>query len=135
MEWSQKLWGRTRRLLLLPDCQVDEVSGRRGGASSMPLHRDKHNAFLVLEGGLDILVPEGTYEVIFKRLVARDACTIPAGTKHRMVFVTDCRALEIYTPAGLGPVDPDDIVRFDEGREGVSAECGVRSAERQPPTH
>ena len=116
MEWSTKLWGRTRRLLLLPDCQVDEVSGLRGGASSMHMHREKHNAFLILQGGMDILVPVGAGEVIFKRLVARDCVTIPAGTKHRMVFVTDCRALEIYTPAGLGPVDPADIVRFDEGR-------------------
>lgn len=116
MEWSQKIWGQTRRLLLLPDCQLDEVSGRRGGASSLHLHREKHNAFVVVSGGMDILVPIGAGEVIYKRLVARDCCTIPAGMKHRMLFAMDCRAFELYTPAGLGPVDPEDIVRFDEGR-------------------
>jgi mannose-6-phosphate isomerase-like protein (cupin superfamily) len=120
MEWSQKLWGRTRRLLVLPGYQVDEIEGRRGGESSLHLHKEKHNSFLCIEGGLDILVPFGDQEMIWKRLTPRDCVTVPAGTKHRMRFVTDCRALEIYVPLGpgSGPVDPEDIVRFDEGRSG-----------------
>lgn len=116
MEWASKLWGRTRRLLILPDCQLDEIEGKAGGASSLHRHKEKHNAFLVLAGGLDLFVSYGDTEAILKRLTTRDAFTVPAGLKHRMVFLTDCRALEIYTPAGLGPVDPEDIVRFDEGR-------------------
>ena len=116
MEWASKLWGRTRRLLLLPHLQLDEAEGLAGGASSLHKHREKHNAFLVLSGGLDLFVPFGDREIIWTRLAPRDCVTIPAGTKHRMVFLTECRLLEIYTAMGLGPVDPEDIVRFDEGR-------------------
>ena len=123
--WQEKLWGRCRHLYADDRVQLDEIAGAQGGASSLHLHAGKHNTFLVTRGVLDVFTtfsvpPDGEIEAIERRLTTGDTLTIKAGRKHRMVFVTYAEGYELYTAAGPTPLDPADIVRFDEGRAGAT---------------
>ena len=109
---TEKLWGWTETLFSDGRTQVDRIIGRAGGASSLHLHRGKSNLFFVQKGVLDVFVGGG----LFRRLTADESVCIPANVKHRMAFVTDCEAVEVYcaTDAGV-PLVRTDIVRFDTG--------------------
>lgn len=106
----RKAWGWTQRIALATDLQIERLSGRQGRASSLHLHDQRHNLFVVLSGCVRI-----DFENSPSRHLKRgQTLLVPAGTPHRMVFVQDSDALEIYYTDGA-KVDPEDIRRMADG--------------------
>lgn len=108
----QKLWGTTQRVLLTPKIQIEHICGRAGAASSLHLHQHRHNYFVVLSGCLRIEVLADQEHAV--RLNRGRSLLVHAGILHRMVFVEDSEAVEIYFTDGP-PVDPEDIRRLSPG--------------------
>lgn len=106
-----KDWGTSERILLTHDLQIERVRGNAGCESSLHLHFHRHNLFFVLDGCLRI--ERLGYEP--KNLFRGDSLLVPAGLIHRMGFIEDSIALEVYYTDGAD-VDPDDIKRVAKGR-------------------
>jgi mannose-6-phosphate isomerase-like protein (cupin superfamily) len=112
---EEKLWGFNKRLWLSPCRQNCAILGFEGGASSLHRHDFKDNHFLVISGRMEIQIERADgLETCY--LADTESATVAAGIKHRMAFLADTLALEIYTPRNAGAlVDVNDIHRFDEG--------------------
>lgn len=109
---TQKLWGTTETIFLNAQLQIDHVRGLAGGASSMHLHRGKANTFIVVRGVLGVRFSD---DVLWRVLAENESFTVRPGIKHRMTFLADCEAIEVYHAEPGTKIDPVDIVRFDEG--------------------
>lgn len=125
---EDKAWGTTENGEMF-GVQCSRITIKLGGFCSCHFHERKSNIFIVIEGILRVI----TYDresrdaieftgnlnvskvpkfITYRDLLPSDIITIDAGIAHRFFALTECKALEIY----LGDdVDPDDIVRFDEG--------------------
>jgi len=85
---------------------------RKGERLSLQFHRRKDETIYVLSGMLDLVVEEGG-ALVTRSLGEGEAFHIPAGVRHRMIGVSDCRVAEASSP------ELDDVVRLEDayGRE------------------
>lgn len=126
---KQTLWGTSERLCLSCVLQIELIRGGKGGRSSLHRHHRKTNKFLVLQGTLRLHIETGCEPQVID-LTPCGVCseiTIPAGVLHRMEFIEDAVAIEVYEWTGAAPLDPDDIER-PNGQDGrapaAEAEAG-----------
>jgi mannose-6-phosphate isomerase-like protein (cupin superfamily) len=108
-------WGTSQYLHVGNTVALAVAHGTAGGASSMHVHRDKHNTFIVRKGKIEIEVQGPRVRKIQAELTPGESHTSPAGEPHRMIFVEDSQLFEMYvaTPGKL--IDLADIEREDEG--------------------
>ncbi len=107
---THKPWGTSERILLTHDLQIERINGNAGCASSLHLHASRHNLFFVLDGCLRV----DRWGFAPKTLCRGESLLVPAGLIHRMIFVEDSTALEVYYTDGAD-VDPEDIKRLAAG--------------------
>jgi quercetin dioxygenase-like cupin family protein len=116
IEWSNKIWGRTKAIALAKSFEVHELEVKEGGYCSRHRHR-KWNRFHVIEG--EIIVEFFGHEnkpwsvlQVDRILKSGDHLEVPPGQWHRFRATEDSHLLEIYWVADI---DPGDIERADEG--------------------
>lgn len=132
-EWIQKVWGRTRPLVLEDSLHIFECEAVAGGYCSIHRHTNKSNTFLLLSGEIAVstfsVLPSqpGAPVLVFRAAISREneATCIPAGILHRFYADSSSRFLEIYRPrvdvtdpskpAFLGSLSVDDIERLTLG--------------------
>jgi mannose-6-phosphate isomerase len=90
---------------------------KTGGALSLQFHREKDEAWHVLEGKLQIELGDPGAAVLNTEVVCAGASfRFPPGTVHRARGIEDALIVEVSTP------ELDDVVRLEDdyGREGTS---------------
>jgi mannose-6-phosphate isomerase-like protein (cupin superfamily) len=90
---------------------------REGEALSLQFHREKDEAWYVLEGRARVELGKVGEGILEEEVVtAGQAFHFPPGTVHRLKALEDTRILEVSTP------QLDDVVRLEDnyGREGTS---------------
>lgn len=118
MSVEPKLWGWTETLSTHELHTAHRVDIRAGGYSSRHKHEGKWNGFHCIRGTLLVEVfVKGHQQVEHHLLQPGDSFQVNAGLVHRMSAPSGpVTAIETYWPtARSGWVDPDDIVRLDEG--------------------
>ena len=110
---NAKLWGWTQTVALTDKMHVAYAFLNAGGFSSRHYHKNLWNRFVVIEGSLKIeIVRNNKLEIV--TLKDNDILDVEPALIHRMVAISDVRLIEIYWPQE-GLLDPEDIVREDEG--------------------
>lgn len=108
---NRHMWGVSRHLYVGDTSSLAVAQGKAGGASSLHLHESKHNGFVVIEGIVEIW---GDTSLIC-HLRPHEACVVPAGTLHRMVFMTDAVLHELYQAIRNQTINLKDIIRSKPG--------------------
>jgi quercetin dioxygenase-like cupin family protein len=103
-------WGESFQLVGGFEAALFRFRGKKGGASSLHLHEHKVNVFIVSEGILEI-----EYDGLSQRLYPGKTLAIPAGTPHRMTFLTDAAGYELYYAVDEVGVVLGDIKRLQPG--------------------
>lgn len=109
-EWKEKVWGKTKCIVLGTNFEVHELRVVKGGYCSKHRHR-KWNLFHVIAGRLRVELFNGD-ETTGRILSDGDEFRVPPDVTHRFVAESDCHLLETYW---TNNIDPNDIVRDDEG--------------------
>ena len=104
-------WGWSRHLYVGGTTSLAEAVGRASGASSLHVHKDKSNAFIVHDGIIEIWGEAS----LFVHLRPQQSFVIPPGVVHRMVFLTDAVLHELYQASAGRQLDLADIVRIKPG--------------------
>lgn len=123
--WEQKCWGEVQHVFNSPDVAVSVLKVKAGFRCSRHWHEHRCNQFILVFGRIDVwswagegeLTEWPNYPQCVNRLSLEGRFLITkvrAGTPHMFVVRESGLVVEIYTPDG-GPVDINDIVRFDEG--------------------
>jgi len=134
-QWQTKDWGKTRHLYRDRNVSVAEVLGIARSASSLHVHHHKHNTFAVLAGLIEVWARSGLIGCVR----AGEALLVPAGVRHRMVFMQDTLLHEFYQALPGKTLDLGDIERLDPGwKPGERSFCTRvdfrgHSAEDLPP--
>lgn len=123
--FQRKVWGAVQHVFNSPDVAVSVLKVNAGFRCSRHWHENRCNQFILVSGKIDIWTwtdenelrstPNLPYWI--DRMSLDSECRtvkIAAGVPHMFVVRESGLVVEIYTPDG-GPVDIDDIVRFDEG--------------------
>lgn len=120
--WQTKVWGSVQHVFNSPDVAVSVLKVKAGFRCSRHLHVYRINKFVVVSGKIavhewscvaDLEDHYGTGQTA-RMLRPGQEMSVPVGIPHMFEVIEDGIVVEIYTPDG-GPVDADDIVRFDEG--------------------
>jgi mannose-6-phosphate isomerase-like protein (cupin superfamily) len=122
--WKEKVWGLSANLWLSREAAISILRVKKGFRCSCHYHRTRRNFFLGLAGVIEVWE---WHDVPFmqawpehpscKHLLKQgDSATVPAGSPHFFRVLESGLVVEIYTPDG-GPVEIEDIVRFDCGQE------------------
>jgi mannose-6-phosphate isomerase len=110
-----KPWGHELVFALTESYCGKILCVRAGEALSLQLHRQKDEAWYVLEGSAELeIAPEG--EPLERVLLEPgQALRFPPGTVHRVTALEDTQILEVSTP------QVGDVVRLDDryGRAGT----------------
>lgn len=127
-QWNEKGWGKSQHLYICQNTDLALALGRAGGASSLHVHRDKHNIFVVQFGVIELWGPgekfiaqvagPGDAHIVSRMSehpYVQTAYMVPAGVPHRMVFLTDARLHELYQAVLGRMLDLDDIERLEPG--------------------
>lgn len=107
----QHSWGESRHLYVGDTSSLAVAIGRAGGASSLHVHHDKSNAFIVHEGIVEIWSATS----LLAHLHPQKAFVISASVVHRMVFLTDAVLHELYQANVGRQLDLTDIIRIKPG--------------------
>lgn len=120
--WEQKCWGSVQHVFNSPDVAVSVLKINAEFRCSRHFHRSRDNRFLLVSGLVQIqewtteerarAYPENPDSKYW--LFPGKSHVVPAGVPHLFKVIVGGMMVEVYTPAG-GPVDINDIVRFDEG--------------------
>jgi mannose-6-phosphate isomerase-like protein (cupin superfamily) len=116
---TEKIWGTSQRLLVTDFMQVERIQVRKGGYSSVHLHKRKNNLFVVEAGRLQVrLFDPWKKETARLFMVSRgDMKTVEPGIRHQFYADTSVVAYEVYwidNPVAGEMLDCDDIQRFSE---------------------
>ena len=107
-----KPWGTTETLYLDDRVHVERIAVKCGGYCSRHYHRNKCNAFWVLDGVLAVII-DG-HETVY--LGAHGGIlSVPAGQVHQFIAMSAVDAIEIYRAFPETAIDLRDIHRFSEG--------------------
>ena len=110
MHHHGKIWGNTATLFTANSVEVHRIEGTKGGFCSKHKHQAKCNYFFCESGALKITVWRGGLENV-TTLGPKDSTTIEPGVYHKMEFLQDTVAFEIYSAV----LDPGDIQRETQG--------------------
>jgi len=111
-DWHRHQWGVSTFLYVGAHSSLAIACGKANGASSLHFHAEKHNAFLVQEGIIEIW---GKGQIFLARVGPQEAYVSPAGEVHRMVFLTDATLYEFYRTKDGQILRLDDIARIEDG--------------------
>jgi len=81
---------------------------RAGESLSLQYHVHKEETLYLYEGSLRLQLPEDADPRAERRLEPGDSAHLPAGTRHRMIAITDCIVFEVSTP------ELEDVVRLED---------------------
>lgn len=111
-----KLWGENHPISLTESFELHHATIREGGFSSRHKHERKFNLFYVVTGALHLYIYDADSDKPRESilLTSRERYTVPPGVFHRFEAMTNVELLESYW-VSEGTVDPNDIVRTDEG--------------------
>jgi mannose-6-phosphate isomerase-like protein (cupin superfamily) len=109
-----KVWGWTQTVALSDTLHVAYASINEGGYSSKHYHENNYNRFYVISGKLRIDIYRNNKEE-FVDLVAGETVDVEPAVWHRMTALEPVRVIEIYWPTNDQPINPEDIVREDNG--------------------
>lgn len=123
--WEPKVWGEVTHVFDSPHVAISVLRVKAGFRCSRHCHRMRANAFMVLAGKIEVwewLCSEGGFrrwsDVPYYRKILTPSrvpqASIESGKPHMFRVIESGLVVEIYTPDG-GPVEIEDIVRFDEG--------------------
>ena len=109
---EEKIWGTTECVLKTAMVEVHRLHVKPNSWCSLHRHAHKHNAFVVVDGYVEIRSYSKKGAKSFFTLVEGGFCTMPPGRDHQFVTYDDpCVMFEIYY---LEPLDVD-IERFTQG--------------------
>lgn len=110
-------WGISKNLHVDDMTRVDLIRGRAGGRSSNHIHEYLDNSLLVVNGEVVIYSGDLGDESEKIRLSDGESYTTKSNCPHRIEFLEDSIAVEIYrSDHSLGRTAMlSDIIRFDEG--------------------
>jgi mannose-6-phosphate isomerase-like protein (cupin superfamily) len=112
----EKRWGQLESVYCDRQMELVRITTCRGGYSSLHLHRAKDNAFWVIRGCLQVSVYSKPGIKDFYLTPKDELLTVPAGVMHRfLAHESETIAYELYRALPGHRLDPDDIVRMDEG--------------------
>lgn len=123
--WERKVWGEVQHVFNSPDVAVSVLKVKEGFRCSRHWHEYRCNQFILVSGRIEVWSwssegdltdwpnPPSWIDVLSLE-GDEQSCKVPAETPHMFVVRESGLVVEIYTPDG-GPVDINDIVRFDEG--------------------
>ena len=114
MPWEQKIWGKTRRVVLSWVYSQHELQVETGGYCSLHYHDRRINRFSVISGCVRVVWCYG-WEVHEYCLSAGNSYTIRAKIPHQFQVLTEGVMLEEYLPDVGGTVRLEDIVRLSTG--------------------
>lgn len=129
--FEKKVWGEVQHVFNSPDVAVSVLKVNAGFRCSRHWHVHRCNQFILVSGKIEVwswasegdltdwndppMKPNPPMWVDMMSIGGgRRNVIVPAGAPHMFVVRESGLMVEIYTPDG-GPVDIDDIVRFDEG--------------------
>lgn len=126
--WEPKVWGSVQHVFNSRDGAVSMLKVKAGFRCSRHWHERRCNQFILVSGRIEVWSWANEGELTdwpnpptrIEKMsinafgIGRRSVSVPAGTPHMFVVRESGIVVEIYTPDG-GPVDIDDIVRFDEG--------------------
>lgn len=108
----QHLWGESQTLFHNAQNELARlVAPQAGGASSVHCHQRKDQMLWVVSGKISIVAPPNSLTI----RQAGEACVIPAGNWHRLIFHGNVEAFELYVAVEGETLDLRDIVRQDDG--------------------
>jgi len=114
MDWTAKVWGRTRELVHSPFYSKHELEVLVGGFCSLHYHRQRANRFLILSGVIEIVEMFGPV-ISRRKLGPENTYDIPSLVPHLFIVHQPGIVIEEYYPDRGGVVARDDIVRIVEG--------------------
>lgn len=114
MEWTRKVWGRTRELIDSPFYSKHELEVEAGGFCSLHYHRHRANRFLVVSGEIEVVEVFGP-QVVRTRLGPENTYDVPSLVPHMFIVYRSGVVFEEYFSDRGGQVRRDDIVRLVEG--------------------
>ena len=118
--WMPKCWGEVQHVFNSPDVGVSVLKVVKGFRCSRHYHQHRANKFLVVSGSITVHTwleddhPLKSNPWSMHILRTGDILSVQARLPHMFVVRESGLVIEVYTP-GDGPVDVDDIARFDEG--------------------
>lgn len=122
--WEEKVWGEVMHLFKSPDAAISLLRVKAGFRCSRHLHHHRTNAFIVLSGMFEVWewINEDDLSISWDQpcRITRitpflsSSLAVPVNRPHMFRVLESGLVVEIYTPDG-GPVEIEDIVRFDEG--------------------
>lgn len=100
--WGHELWWA------VTDRYVGKILHVKAGHQlSLQYHVEKTETIHLQRGEMLLVIDEGE-GLVEKRMLPGQSQHIPAGTRHRMVAISDCDILEVSTP------ELDDVVRLED---------------------
>ena len=104
---TEKPWGKEVLIEHTPRYAFKEIRMIKGTRSSLQSHSRKLETIFVESGKIELETIEngGSRFEIFAQ---NEAYTIPAGVKHRVKVLKDCRLFELSTP------ELDDVIRHQD---------------------
>lgn len=123
--WEPKVWGSVQHVFNSPDVAVSVLKVNAGFRCSRHWHERRCNQFVLVSGRIEVWSWAGEGELTdwpnpptwvdeLHHGTDCTSCKVLARTPHMFIVRESGLVVEIYTPDG-GPVDINDIVRFDEG--------------------
>ncbi len=109
-----KVWGWTQSIALNESSHFAIAHLNKGGFSSKHIHEKLYNRFYVISGKLRIIVYRNEREEVID-LSSGEAVDIEPLISHRMEALEDSMICEIYWSESNEPINPTDIVRYDNG--------------------
>lgn len=133
--FKQKAWGTVCNGDSGPAYAVENIRVDPSKCCSIHLHRERHNQFIILSGAMVVLtwpdyvgmdLRRETFDPVEAYECAKidgirggdgQRCSIfvPARVPHQFISLSLVQAIEIYTPAHSGLLNPQDIERFTDG--------------------
>ena len=99
----EKPWGRELWLVVNKNYAMKILEVKEGSRLSLQYHKKKHETMYLEKGKMRLTLNDN---VALKN--KGDVIDIPAGTKHRIEAIKDCRIFEVSTP------ELDDVVRIED---------------------
>ena len=121
-KWQPKCWGEVRHVFESDEVGISVLRVNKGFRCSRHLHQFRRNEFHIVSGKIEVwewsdendLERNPNRPMMCSRLFASNNIRVGAGRPHLFRVLEDGIIVEIYT-VDKGPVNADDIIRFDEG--------------------
>lgn len=112
---EEKVWGTVVHLHLGPTCMNSYLQVNPGYRCSRHYHVNRHNLFYVVSGRIVVELFAGDEVTVQAVVGPGEALKVPPKMVHRFRTLEGGVVVETYWTTNGLLVDPNDIVRFDEG--------------------